>query len=221
MNWHEAIDLYCERTDASLWSEPVNALTNLAFMLAAAWLLRRMDSRTPADLRLLAWLLALIGAGSLVFHTVAQRWASVLDIVFIAIFVMLFVQRALVRLHGWRNGKALAALGGVVALSAALAVTVRVPALNGSELYLGPWLALTALALTCPSAGPARWLRTSAALFAVSIGLRSADLAICDAFPLGTHFGWHLNNALVLWCAMRGLTVAAPGGTFGRAYRSA
>lgn len=211
MNWGEAVDLYCERTDASLWSEPVNALTNLAFMFAAGTLLRRMDGRTPADLRALAWLLALIGAGSLVFHTVAQRWASVLDIAFIAIFVMLFVQRALVRLNGWRNGKATVALMAVVALSAVIAVTVRDPALNGSELYLGPWLTMITLAITCPHAAPARWLRATAALFALSMVLRSADLAVCEAFPLGTHFGWHLNNALVLWCAIRGLMAAASG----------
>ena len=213
MNWSEAIDpidLYCERTGAGLWSEPVNALTNLAFMLAAALLLRRMDTRTPADVRALAWLLALIGAGSLVFHTVAQRWASVLDIAFIAIFVVVFIQRALVRLHGLRSGTAMVATVGVIMLSAAIAVTVRIPALNGSELYLGPWLALIVLALTCPHRQAARWLRTTAALFAVSLVFRSADLALCEVFPLGTHFGWHLNNALVLWCALRGLMCAAP-----------
>ena len=213
MNWSEAIDpidLYCERTGAGLWSEPVNALTNLAFVLAAALLLRRMDTRTPADVRALAWLLALIGAGSLVFHTVAQRWASVLDIAFIAIFVVVFIQRALVRLHGLRSGTAMVATVGVITLSAAIAVTVRIPALNGSELYLGPWLALIVLALTCPHRQAARWLRATAALFAVSLVFRSADLALCEVFPLGTHFGWHLNNALVLWCALRGLMCAAP-----------
>ena len=213
MNWSEAIDpidLYCERTGAGLWSEPVNALTNLAFVLAAALLLRRMDTRTPADVRALAWLLALIGAGSLVFHTVAQRWASVLDIAFIAIFVVVFIQRALVRLHGLRSGAAMVATVGVITLSAAIAVTVRIPALNGSELYLGPWLALIVLALTCPHRQAARWLRATAALFAVSLVFRSADLALCEVFPLGTHFGWHLNNALVLWCALRGLMCAAP-----------
>ena len=213
MNWSEAIDpidLYCERTGAGLWSEPVNALTNLAFVLAAALLLRRMDTRTPADVRALAWLLALIGAGSLVFHTVAQRWASVLDIAFIAIFVVVFIQRALVRLHGLHSGTAMVATVGVIMLSAAIAVTVRLPALNGSELYLGPWLALIVLALTCPHRQAARWLRATAALFAVSLVFRSADLALCEVFPLGTHFGWHLNNALVLWCALRGLMCAAP-----------
>jgi hypothetical protein len=30
------VDIYCERTDPSFWAEPVNALTNIAFLLAAA-----------------------------------------------------------------------------------------------------------------------------------------------------------------------------------------
>ena len=33
-DWFETIDAYCERTDATLWSEPLNALSNLAFIAA-------------------------------------------------------------------------------------------------------------------------------------------------------------------------------------------
>ncbi|MCH2417867.1 MAG: hypothetical protein MK222_03920, partial [Candidatus Poseidoniia archaeon] len=33
-DWFEAIDNYCERTDASLWAEPLNAFSNLAFIAA-------------------------------------------------------------------------------------------------------------------------------------------------------------------------------------------
>jgi len=36
MDWSAPIDLYCERTDASFWAEPANALTNAAFLIAAA-----------------------------------------------------------------------------------------------------------------------------------------------------------------------------------------
>ena len=208
MSWRAPLDLYCERTDPGLWAEPVNALTNLALVFAAAHLLRRMGPGTPADLRALGGLLGLIGVGSLVFHTVAQRWASVLDIVFIAAFVLLFVHCALRRVHGWGAAPAGAAVIGVMAASALIALTVRLPVLNGSELYLGPWLALIALAVTCPHPAAARWLRAASALFALSMLCRSADMALCEAFPLGTHFGWHLNNALVLWCAMRGVLVA-------------
>ena len=33
------IDLYCERLSPGIWAEPINALTNLAFLVAAfaAW----------------------------------------------------------------------------------------------------------------------------------------------------------------------------------------
>ena len=44
----DPIDLYCERTTALLWAEPVNALSNLGFLLAAWLLLSGMDARTRA-----------------------------------------------------------------------------------------------------------------------------------------------------------------------------
>jgi hypothetical protein len=37
----------------------------------------------------------------------------------------------------------------------------------------------------------------------VSLALRSVDLAACDAFPLGTHFVWHVLNAAVLYVLLR------------------
>lgn len=207
----DPIDLYCERTSALFWAEPVNALTNLAFMLAAWFLLRSMDHRTPDDLRTLAWLTGLVGAGSLVFHTVGQVWASALDVGFIAVFVILYLQRALVRLHGWHNPGASIAVLGMLAMSTGIAYAGRAPALNGSEIYLGPWLTLAALALSCRQHAAGRWLRLAATLFALSIVLRSVDIEVCAAFPLGTHFGWHLVNAGVLWCCVRALQAAEQG----------
>ena len=43
----EMVDLYCERLDANLWAEPINAVTNLSFVFAAIaiWFLaRRLNS---------------------------------------------------------------------------------------------------------------------------------------------------------------------------------
>ena len=37
MEWFEAVDGYCERVDAAFWSEPINAVTNAAFLIAAIW----------------------------------------------------------------------------------------------------------------------------------------------------------------------------------------
>lgn len=41
------------------------------------------------------------------------------------------------------------------------------------------------------------------ALFAVSLTLRQLDGPLCQGWPLGTHFGWHLCNAAVLYLLLR------------------
>jgi hypothetical protein len=51
--------------------------------------------------------------------------------------------------------------------------------------------------------GLAQPLLGAAAVFAGSIVLRQADLPLCAQWPWGTHFAWHLLNAvtrcLVCW----------------------
>jgi hypothetical protein len=37
-----------------------------------------------------------------------------------------------------------------------------------------------------------------AAILVISLVFRSADAALCPAFPLGTHFLWHILNAVML-----------------------
>src|SRR6056297_1606654 len=94
MDWFAAIDGYCERLGPGYWAEPVNALTNLAFLLAAlamAWRLR--GTGLP-----LAWamvvLLALVGLGSFLFHTHAQGWAALADTGAILAFILLYLYAA-------------------------------------------------------------------------------------------------------------------------------
>jgi hypothetical protein len=119
-NHNASIDIYCERIGPDLWSEPVNALTNLAFVLAAA---------LPPDF------------------------------------------------------------------------------LNGSVFYLPSWTALVAITLWLVGRRhPSRGLFAGATtLFLVSLGFRTADMAVCAVWPLGTHFLWHLLNALLLWLLVRGV----------------
>ena len=69
------IDLYCERSGPGLLVEPFNAITNIAFLIAAwrAWKLgRRLNVLSPG-VRLLVALLVLIGVGSALYHTFATE----------------------------------------------------------------------------------------------------------------------------------------------------
>ena len=96
MDWTRTIDAYCERTDASLWSEPVNAVTNLAFIVAALIMWRRSFGIG----RVLAALLFLIGVGSGLFHTFATAWAATADTVPIIAFALVYIYLANRDFHG-------------------------------------------------------------------------------------------------------------------------
>lgn len=37
MEWFTEIDLYCERIYPGFWAEPLNAITNIAFIIASFW----------------------------------------------------------------------------------------------------------------------------------------------------------------------------------------
>jgi hypothetical protein len=49
-------------------------------------------------------------------------------------------------------------------------------------------------------------------VFLLSFTARTLDAQVCTAFPVGTHFLWHLLNALLLYILVRTAIVhAAPG----------
>lgn len=208
----DAIDLYCERLGPGLWAEPVNALSNAGF-IAAGWLAwRRLGPQAPGELRLLAALIALIGVGSFIFHTTATVATAYLDSGFIALYLVAHVCVWLARVHGlpWRRAW-LGAPGFVLfagAVSAAV-ISLHLHALNSDvAMYVSAWLAL--LLMTAASLPRSRSVAAGLALtlvcFTLSLTLRQLDLPLCESWPLGTHFLWHLINALALWCSLKALT---------------
>jgi len=204
MDWSTPIDLYCERTDPSFWAEPANALTNVAFLIAAAaafWSWRRVGGRDGPALALIVVVVA-VGLGSFTFHTVATRGAVFADIIPIAIFIYGYLLLALRRFLHLSFALSAAILVAYAAGAQAMSWLAPPRALNGSIDYVPALVALIAVARA--ARGPARrGLELAVMIFAVSLALRSVDLAACDAFPLGTHFVWHVLNAAVLYVLLR------------------
>src|SRR3546814_2691097 len=99
------IDLYCERVGPGLWAEPLNLVTNLAFILAGVLLvvaLRRAEPavrRDPAIIGL-AVLVLVVGIGSGLFHSFATRWAALAAVIPIALFILFYLYLALRRFVG-------------------------------------------------------------------------------------------------------------------------
>src|SRR5215472_915453 len=100
-----AVDHYCERTGSALDAEPINALTNAAFLVAAldAWRLmsRNVSGRTTGLISALILTMALVGLGSFLFHTVATRWAEWGDVLPIMLFMLLYLWLVLTTFFGW------------------------------------------------------------------------------------------------------------------------
>ena len=205
MDWTQPIDAYCERLGPGLWAEPFNAVSNAAFIIAAlvgaaVWR-RGTQEAGRADRAGLAMvvLVAVIGIGSLLFHTFANRWSVLADVIPIAFFIYAYFALALARLVGLRWWVAL--LATLVFLGASTLADPLIAEMVGSSSgYVPALLAMVGIgvALVVKGRSGSRTILLAAAVFTASLGLRIADMPICAAFPLGTHFLWHILNAATL-----------------------
>ena len=206
-SWFAPIDSYCERPGIGFWSEPLNALTNRAFIAAALYALvfwRRAGGRDWPAL----WLIAVtfsVGIGSFLFHTFANRWSLLADVLPIAVFIYSYFLLSMRRYLGLGLMAAVAAtvLFAIFNLSFSRLWFWILPGmtLNGSVSYIPAALALVSVGTLCLMLNvrrAGRALLSAACVFALSLFFRSIDDAVCSAVPGGTHFLWHLLNALVL-----------------------
>jgi hypothetical protein len=197
MDWLAAVDGYCERLGPGVWAEPVNAVTNLAFLVAAGV----MWPRVAGVGRVLCIMLALIGVGSFLFHTHANRLTGLMDVTPIAAFILIYLfaaARDFLGLPGW--AAALVAAGFIPYALALTPLFAALPFFQVSAFYWPvPLLILIFAALLARRApGTARGLALGAGVLVVSLVFRSLDEGLCPAFPLGTHFLWHVLNGLML-----------------------
>ena len=201
MDWFASIDGYCERLGPAYWAEPVNAVTNAAFLVAAAVMAWRLRGAHLPLANAMVVLLAVIGLGSFLFHTHAERWAALADTTPILAFILVYLyasSRDYLRLSKpW----SLVSVGLFFPFAAVLVpLFAQVPVLSASAGYLPVVVLIAGYAVVLARRAPetARGLALGAGLLFVSITLRSLDMPLCDSWPLGTHFAWHLLNGVLL-----------------------
>jgi hypothetical protein len=212
------LDQYCERAgDPSLWAEPLNAITNLAFLYAAMragkdyWRMERHLCWRTLDMVLLILILAAIGVGSGLWHLFATQETMLADVIPITLFINLYLisfLRRVVRL-GWEW----VAGFWLCFFMVTYAVQTFLPPdlLNGSVMYAPAFATLGLLGIWAYRHRLPEFslLGTAIVVFSVSIGFRSIDQAICPYLPYGTHFLWHVMNAVVLYLLLRLLIIRA------------
>jgi hypothetical protein len=224
----------CERVGSWFWAEPLNAVSNVTFILAAGIAARSMPRPWSRDRwgALLVALVALVGIGSFLFYTLANRWSAFADVVPIALFIHVYLFVALRRFLGLGPTAAGAAVLifaiGSVPVTAALEgrLAALSPELAGSAGYgpallmlvgvgLAAWRRET-LGATPHGGGAGLSLLSTGGLFAFSLLIRSADHAVCGVVPAGVHWAWHILNALVLFRLVRIALLVGPPGRQGR-----
>lgn len=199
MRWTETIDGYCERLGPGYWAEPLNAVTNAAFLIAALIMWHRTANLPLA--RVLCAILAVIGVGSYLFHTHATAWAALADVIPIGIFILAYLFATNRDILGWPLWAAI--LGTIAFIPYAALVTPlfdALPFFTISSFYWSVPLLIAAYGIALRTRHPvtARGLALGAGLLSVSLVFRSLDDPLCTHVPTGTHFLWHILNGVML-----------------------
>ena len=204
------IDVYCERTSALYWAEPVNALTNLVFILVGCYFLLviKKQELKSKSLKFLSVNTIVVGVGSFLFHTHANFWSMWFDI--LPILVLICAIFYIVGRHMLNFSKMVSVflVIGFFVVGYALQVLVP-PYFNGSIVYSHAVFGLLVVSYLLGKHSPkvGKYYLASTGAFFISLTFRTFDHEICDLFPLGTHFLWHTFNGATLWFAIQGVYV--------------
>ena len=180
---------YCEQLLQLGW-EPINTVTNLAFIiagLAAFYALRKQ----PGALKfVLPFLLILIGLGSGWWHIGHTHSGDIAD----TLAIMLFASVAGVLLLKKIFQSWAIVIPAFVVLLAATLFAEQQPYLNGSLPYIVLLLGFIIGGIFyIKKFSKSRTLITTAAFtFALAIAFRSIDMVVCSELAIGTHFLWHV-----------------------------
>ena len=195
------IDLYCERLDASFWSEPINALTNFSFIIAACivWRDGYRQGKLSCPIWVLIGLMVSIGIGSFLFHTYPTNLTRFLDVfpnlLFQFVFIWVYIRQVILLRFFYAAG-----LLFLYIISALL--SRQFPnILNGSLTYAPAILVLLGLGLYhfIHKKRERFILLRAVGVFSLAIFFRTIDNVICPYFPIGTHFLWHVLNGVLVF----------------------
>jgi len=198
MDWTQQVDNYCERLGPGFYGEPINAITNIAFFIAAFIAYQKVRGDRGAEF--LCFAIALIGLGSTLFHTFATQWAALADSLSILLFLLVYIHISTRRVLG--KDKAIALLTVLLFLPYAIIMErvlgSIVGSLNGSLQYVPVVVLMFIYGFLAKNTDTRRGFWIGTLVLSISIAFRTVDQMVCSYLPFGTHFLWHFLNAAVL-----------------------
>jgi hypothetical protein len=200
----------CERTGMGLLEEPLNALSNFAFIYVAFAIYRFYRSHEDIqqhriwDVQIMTLMILLIGINSILFHVYPTPVTELMDTIPIVIFILLYFVSVIFRIGKCNVFQGI--IASIAFLGFSHMLVAQFPrALNDSIGYLSSMIALIVIAvyLHLRARPSSQYFMLAAIIGVVSLFARAIDREVCDMWPVGTHFIWHLCNATLLYILMK------------------
>ena len=195
------MDFYCERTNQQIFNEPINAISNIFFIIVSLSLIKILKKNKSNNIYFIQpVLIFFIGIGSFLFHLMPNLITLYSDIIPIFLFSLSFIflfNRDVINVSHLHNAF-LFFLFFILFLFITPKLNYEI--LNGSEFYLANYCFLTlyTIWLYVKKSDFFQLLFLGFIFFNLSIFLRTIDNHICDHISIGTHFLWHFLNAYLL-----------------------
>jgi len=203
---YNTLTSYCERlTGTRVFYEPLNTWSNVAFLIAGLFMILETKNWSLSKV-LLTFFTFVTGLGSALLHVYGEPWGRWLDVFPLVSWIIVFIGAfySALALGPWI---VLSIYALFFAINFGFLTYVDHSLVANSNYYFGTLL-LSAIATYQV------WVKGSVAtkkfvgatvLFIASLTLRALDLPLCKSFPLGTHFMWHIFNAVVMYLLYIGL----------------
>jgi hypothetical protein len=188
------------------FDEPLNAISNLAFAIAAVLAAMRIRAFPGASsgAKRLSWTLGAVAVGSTLYHTFRSPVTFVVDLLPLIAFILgaLFLV-----LRRFMAKPSEAIVVGTVFIGLQIIVLILVPNdfLNGSTPHMLTFgFVLLLLVPIVQRYDSLVWqVVPIATLYALGFVFRTVDMALCPWLPTGTHFLWHIAGAAAGYSVVR------------------
>ena len=192
---------YCERSNDLFFGEPLNSISNIFFLIAATFLLKKQSK-----VYIFSILIYFIGFSSFFWHTIPNLTTGLLDITSIIFFILYYTYKLYKILFKNRL------------IAIVIAFTFCIVCFSLGKLGANTFLATSSFYIPIlihilllnlffymrkEKNLSLNYLQFSFYIFLSSIAMRTLDFHLCEFIKIGTHFIWHFLNASLLYCMVK------------------
>ncbi len=186
---------YCETTSLEAFGEPVNTISNLAFILCGLILI----FRNKMKLNPLPYATIFIGVSSFLFHYIPTNFFAALDVFSIILFVIIYNIILTRKVLKYSLIYSVLSSTMILITSYFIGNFLFKTIIGSSGFYIGLVVYMVFTLFLLRKLAHVKVFLFAIIFFTVSIIFRSADTYLCNYILIGTHFIWHILNSLVIY----------------------